>query len=235
ADSLTLGIDLGTADGCNQNENLLNKAQCDAHRFTSTVQSAFQIRNFHQLPSLSWQPCAGISKTGAYQYTATQSGHLPLERVSSGPAAVRCKSTTTTRDKLRARIRSKLPDLKEEELEEQFVRGSGPGGQATNKTSNCVVLKHIPTGLVVKCHQTRSQSENQKIARLLMKERLDQHLHADQSAISQYQQTMNKKREEKKRKTRLKLEKLKALRSSVDDEEEESSGNGNQDVTDKDM
>lgn len=43
-----------------------------------------------------------------------------------------------------------LPVLDEEELEEQFVRGSGPGGQATNKTSNCVVLKHIPTGIVVK-------------------------------------------------------------------------------------
>lgn len=43
-----------------------------------------------------------------------------------------------------------LPFLNEEDLEEQFVRGSGPGGQATNKTSNCVVLKHIPTGVVVK-------------------------------------------------------------------------------------
>lgn len=43
-----------------------------------------------------------------------------------------------------------LPVLLEDELEEQFVRGSGPGGQATNKTSNCVVLKHIPTGIVVK-------------------------------------------------------------------------------------
>uniref|UniRef100_A0A3Q3FDJ7 Prokaryotic-type class I peptide chain release factors domain-containing protein n=1 Tax=Labrus bergylta TaxID=56723 RepID=A0A3Q3FDJ7_9LABR len=43
-----------------------------------------------------------------------------------------------------------LPVLNEDELEEQFVRGSGPGGQATNKTSNCVVLKHIPTGIVVK-------------------------------------------------------------------------------------
>lgn len=43
-----------------------------------------------------------------------------------------------------------LPMLKEDELEEQFVRGSGPGGQATNKTSNCVVLKHIPSGIVVK-------------------------------------------------------------------------------------
>lgn len=43
-----------------------------------------------------------------------------------------------------------LPEVKEEDLEEQFVRGSGPGGQATNKTSNCAVLKHVPTGIVVK-------------------------------------------------------------------------------------
>lgn len=43
-----------------------------------------------------------------------------------------------------------LPVLNEDEFEEQFVRGSGPGGQATNKTSNCVVLKHIPSGTVVK-------------------------------------------------------------------------------------
>ena len=43
-----------------------------------------------------------------------------------------------------------LPILNEDDLDEQFVRGSGPGGQATNKTSNCVVLRHIPTGIVVK-------------------------------------------------------------------------------------
>lgn len=45
-----------------------------------------------------------------------------------------------------------LPVLNEDDLEEQFVRGSGPGGQATNKTSNCVVLKHIPSGIVVKVY-----------------------------------------------------------------------------------
>lgn len=42
------------------------------------------------------------------------------------------------------------PPLVEDELEEQFVKGSGPGGQSVNKTSNCVVLKHLPTGIVVK-------------------------------------------------------------------------------------
>lgn len=43
-----------------------------------------------------------------------------------------------------------LLGLTEAELEEQFVRGNGPGGQATNKTNNCVVLKHVPSGIVVK-------------------------------------------------------------------------------------
>lgn len=44
------------------------------------------------------------------------------------------------------------PVLRENDLEEEFVRGSGPGGQSVNKTANCVVLKHSPTGLVVKVY-----------------------------------------------------------------------------------
>uniref|UniRef100_A0A8C5P531 Mitochondrial translation release factor in rescue n=1 Tax=Jaculus jaculus TaxID=51337 RepID=A0A8C5P531_JACJA len=43
-----------------------------------------------------------------------------------------------------------LLPLNENELEEQSVKGHGPGGQATNKTNNCVVLKHVPSGIVVK-------------------------------------------------------------------------------------
>lgn len=43
-----------------------------------------------------------------------------------------------------------LPVLDESDLEESFVHGQGPGGQSVNKTSNCVVLKHHPTGLIVK-------------------------------------------------------------------------------------
>ncbi|XP_054748816.2 peptide chain release factor 1-like [Lytechinus pictus] len=192
----------------------------------------FLTRNYHQVLLARWKPCAGMnfSVTGEHPCIAEWKDHQPLTKLSNGALAVQVcfKSTTTSRDKVRARLQRKLPELKEEELEEQFVRGSGPGGQATNKTSNCVVLKHNPTGLVVKCHQTRSQSENQKIARLLMKEKLDQHLHGNQSSLAQHQQAMHKKREEKKRKTRLKLEKLKVLRSSGD--EEESGGSGNQDA-----
>lgn len=43
-----------------------------------------------------------------------------------------------------------LLSLNQSQLEEQCVKGYGPGGLATNKTSNCVVLKHVPSGIVVK-------------------------------------------------------------------------------------
>lgn len=163
-----------------------------------------QIRNVHKYLNSS-------------QYLFSMCNKLDVQPKSTTDAVTsRLASTTTTRDKLRSKVRSKLPELKEEELEESFVRGSGPGGQSTNKTSNCVVLKHLSTGIVVKCHQTRSQSENQRIARLLMKEKLDQHYHGDQSALAQLEQARHRKREEKKRKTRVKLEKLKELRASVE-------------------
>lgn len=42
---------------------------------------------------------------------------------------------------------SRVPVLVESDLEEKFVRGNGPGGQAVAKTSNCVVLQHKPTGI----------------------------------------------------------------------------------------
>ena len=56
-------------------------------------------------------------------------------------------------------------ELNESDLEERFVRGSGPGGQKINKTSNRVVLVHVPTGLRVECQDQRSLSANRKIAR----------------------------------------------------------------------
>lgn len=46
-------------------------------------------------------------------------------------------------------------EIRESDLEEKFVKGFGPGGQKTNKTNNCVILKHLPTKIVVKCHDAR--------------------------------------------------------------------------------
>lgn len=88
---------------------------------------------------------------------------------------------------------SQVPILDEKDLEEQFVRGSGPGGQATNKTNNCIVLKHKPTGIVVKCHLTRSASQNRKEARRLMVARLDDRINGENSVENQLKQLDEKK------------------------------------------
>ena len=71
--------------------------------------------------------------------------------------------------------------MPETELEEQFMKGFGPGGQKTNKANNCVVLKHLPTGEVVKCHDSREQHANRGIARKLLYEKLDLFLNQDTS------------------------------------------------------
>lgn len=55
--------------------------------------------------------------------------------------------------------------IKEEDLIEKFILGSGRGGQKIQKTHSCVYLKHIPTGIEVKCQKERSRSLNRFYAR----------------------------------------------------------------------
>lgn len=81
--------------------------------------------------------------------------------------------------------RSQVPRLIENDLDEQFVRGSGPGGQATNKTANAVVLRHVPTNIVVKCHAGRALAQNRKEARRIMQIRLDNLYNGEQSVQHQ--------------------------------------------------
>lgn len=64
--------------------------------------------------------------------------------------------------------------VSERDIEESFVRSSGPGGQKVNKTSTCVQLTHLPTGLAVKCQQERSQSLNRHLARRLLLDKIEE-------------------------------------------------------------
>jgi peptide chain release factor len=63
--------------------------------------------------------------------------------------------------------------IREQDIEEKFIRSSGHGGQNVNKTSTCVYIKHIPTGTEVKCMKDRSQSINRFLARRELIKRLE--------------------------------------------------------------
>src|SRR3989338_3247540 len=63
--------------------------------------------------------------------------------------------------------------VSEGDLEEWFLRSSGPGGQRTNKVSTCVVLRHRPSGLEVRCQRERLQVLNRFLARRLLLDRLE--------------------------------------------------------------
>jgi protein subunit release factor B len=72
-------------------------------------------------------------------------------------------------------IKGRMETLKihEKDIEEKFIRSSGKGGQKVNKTSTCVYLKHIPTGIEVKCMRERNQSLNRFLARRELVKRIE--------------------------------------------------------------
>ena len=97
----------------------------------------------------------------------------------------------------------------EKDITESYVRGSGKGGQSVNKTSNCVVLKHKPTGIVVKCHATRSLEQNRKRARAILQERLELIYLGEEAAQNKTKNKIRKKKSRRKRKYSHKVGKRK--------------------------
>ncbi|XP_043269344.1 mitochondrial translation release factor in rescue [Venturia canescens] len=110
---------------------------------------------------------------------------------------------------------SKVPKLDEKDLVEQFVRGDGPGGQATAKTNNAVVLKHVPTGIVVKCHETRSLWDNKQKAREILITKLDNMMNGKDSVENQKRRLLAKKSASMLRKK----EKMAALKAAFKERE----------------
>ncbi|MCX5837861.1 MAG: peptide chain release factor-like protein [Deltaproteobacteria bacterium] len=124
------------------------------------------------------------------------------------------------------RERMELLGVREEELRETFIRSSGPGGQKINKTSSCVFLVHLPTGLSVKCQQERSQALNRFLARRLLLDRIER---LRTGLVSAERMRVEKIRRQKRRRSRRAQEKTleakhlqsekKSLRTRVGPEE----------------
>jgi len=100
--------------------------------------------------------------------------------------------------------------IKENDLVEKFIRSSGHGGQNLNKVATCVYLKHLPTGLEVKCQQERSQALNRFLARRILCQKVEALIKGKES--EKQQRIAKIRRQKRKRSKRAKLKILEEKR-----------------------
>ena len=113
----------------------------------------------------------------------------------------------------------------EEDLEESFIMGGGPGGQKTNKTSSVVRLSHEPSGVAVKVGESRSREDNRWLARRMLAETILEREHKRKSAARQKAEKIRRQKRRRSRRQKQKMldakhahSEIKAMRRKVDPE-----------------
>uniref|UniRef100_A0AC35ERH1 Prokaryotic-type class I peptide chain release factors domain-containing protein n=1 Tax=Panagrolaimus sp. PS1159 TaxID=55785 RepID=A0AC35ERH1_9BILA len=99
-----------------------------------------------------------------------------------------------------------FPEIRKEDCEQKYISGWGPGGQKVNTAQNAVMLKHKPTGITVKVHESRLLPDNINIAFERIKLAVDQHINGENSYQSQLQKLQKEieiKRNQQRKKKRL--------------------------------
>ena len=95
--------------------------------------------------------------------------------------------------------------IHERDLDEQFLRSGGPGGQNVNKVSTCVMLTHRPSGVAVRCQEERSQGLNRYLARKRLAEKMEELI---LGAASKRRQEIEKIRRQKRKRSKRAKEKM---------------------------
>ena len=113
----------------------------------------------------------------------------------------------------------------EDDLEESFILGGGPGGQKTNKTSSVVRLSHEPSGVAVKVGESRSREDNRWLARRMLAETILEREHKRKSAARQKAEKIRRQKRRRSRRQKQKMldakhahSEIKQMRRKVDPE-----------------
>ena len=101
--------------------------------------------------------------------------------------------------------RMKALGVRELDIDEQFVRSSGAGGQNVNKVSSCVVLHHRPSDIRVKCQQERSQGLNRFFARRILLDKIEAKLSAGKTAEAQRIEKIRRQKRKRSRRAKLRM------------------------------
>lgn len=96
--------------------------------------------------------------------------------------------------------------IQDADLIEKFILGSGPGGQKVNKTASCVYLKHLPTGIEVKCGRERSQEINRFLARRELCDLFEKKMTGAPTPKEKKSQKIQKQKKRRERRQKNKLD-----------------------------
>jgi uncharacterized protein (UPF0248 family) len=152
---------------------------------------------------------------------------LPDEEVCrSALTEIALCMTKVTGKETEAMLPKILPELNERDITETFIRGSGPGGQKINKTSNRVLLIHGPTQIRVECQETRSLQQNRKIARKRLQLKLDEYYNGSQSRESIKTSKASTKKAKAKTRARKRQRQKQQANDDDDDDGDDDETNG---------
>jgi peptide chain release factor len=95
--------------------------------------------------------------------------------------------------------------VRSEDVVERFILGSGSGGQKVNKTSSCVYLRHVPTGIEIKCQRSRSRELNRYLARRDLCDRIKEQREGEQSRRQAEAERIRRQKRRRSRRQRQRM------------------------------